>query len=96
MSENSALDTGGHLPQTRRVVFGPGRDQGGQRHGLRSLHVRTCTVLLLVIIGMMVTVSGWYMLSKLPLALNRDGIAIDGGSLQGAVHGTGGPYSFPH
>jgi hypothetical protein len=27
----------------------------------------------------MVTVSGWYMLSKLPLALNRDGIAIDGG-----------------
>jgi hypothetical protein len=53
-------------------------------------------VLLLVIIGMMVTVSGWYMLSKLPLALNRDGIAIDGGSLQGAVHGTGGPYSFPH
>jgi hypothetical protein len=69
----------------------PFRDKAAIR-----LHVRTCTVLLLVIIGMMVTVSGWYMLSKLPLALNRDGIAIDGGSLQGAVHGTGGPYSFPH
>jgi hypothetical protein len=45
------------------------------------LHLRTCTVLLLAIIGIMVIVDGWYRLdlSKLRIALNRDGIAIDGG-----------------
>jgi hypothetical protein len=54
----------------------PFRDKAAIR-----LHVRTCTVLLLAIIGMMVTVNGWYRLdlSKLPIALNRDGIAIDDG-----------------
>ena len=54
----------------------PFRDKAAIR-----LHVRTCIVLLLAIIGMMVTVNGWYRLdlSKLRIALDRDGIAIDGG-----------------
>jgi hypothetical protein len=45
------------------------------------LHLRTCTVLLLAIIGMKLLVDAWNGLdwSKLRIALNRDGIAIDGG-----------------
>jgi hypothetical protein len=45
------------------------------------LHLRTCTVLLLAIIGMKLIVDGLYGLdlSKLRIALNRDGIMIDGG-----------------
>lgn len=45
------------------------------------LHLRTCTVMLLAIIGMMVMVDGCYRLdlSKLRIAFDRDGVAIDGG-----------------
>jgi hypothetical protein len=45
------------------------------------LHLRTCTVLLLAIIGMKRLVDSWNGLdfSKLRIALYRDGIAIDGG-----------------
>lgn len=54
----------------------PFRDKAAIR-----LHVKTCTVLLLAIIGMMIVVNGWSMLdlNKLRIALNGDGIAIDGG-----------------
>jgi hypothetical protein len=45
------------------------------------LHLRTCTVMLLAIVGIMIVVDGCYRLdlSKLRIALDRDGIAIDGG-----------------
>jgi hypothetical protein len=45
------------------------------------LHLRTCTVLLLAIIGLKLVVDGWYGLdlSKLRIAFDRDSVAIDGG-----------------
>jgi hypothetical protein len=54
----------------------PFRDKAAIR-----LHVRTCTVLLLAIIGMKLIVDGWYALdlSKLRIGLGRDAITIDGG-----------------